>query len=136
MQERLQLLCQRIDEHHDKLWKKMPDEKVLTFNNAEVKAKVTEAMRIMLDNRLERKEECYSQCGKLVLLVFQGECFKSAILNSSVCVFALIDDQTFESYYDNLTVTKSLDELLAHLTSCWSLKIAVNRHASNLDDYC
>lgn len=98
MQERLQLLCQRIDKRHVKLWKRMSEEKVLTFNNAEVKTKVAEALRIMLNNRLEFKEECYSQCGKLVLLDFQGECFKSAILNSSVCVFALIDDQKFGTY--------------------------------------
>ena len=44
---------------------------MLTFSGAEVKTKVAEVMRIMLENRLEFKEECFSQCGELKLLLFR-----------------------------------------------------------------
>lgn len=62
IQEQLQ---QRIDEHHHgKSWQRMSEGKVLTCTSADVKAKVVEVMRMMLENRLEVKEEHFSQCGK------------------------------------------------------------------------
>ena len=61
IQERLQ---QRINEHHGKSLHRMNGEKLLACASAQVKAKIVEVMRIMLDNRLEVKEEHFSQCGK------------------------------------------------------------------------
>ncbi|KAJ7391479.1 AAA ATPase midasin, partial [Desmophyllum pertusum] len=59
--ERLQHLCQRIDKHHNKSWMSVPEEKLLT--SAEVRRKLAEVMRIILDNRLEFKEDG-NQCGQ------------------------------------------------------------------------
>ena len=63
MQERMQRLCQEIDKHA-KLGKTILEEKVPTCKITEVKTKLIEVMRIMLDSRLEFNEECFSQCGK------------------------------------------------------------------------
>jgi len=59
----MQRLCQEIDKHA-KLGKTVLEEKVPTCKIIEVKTKLIEVMRIMLDNRLEFNEECFSQCGK------------------------------------------------------------------------
>ena len=75
MQERLQLLCQWIDKNYDKSGQRMTAGKVLRCKSAEVKTKVAEVMGIMLDNRLEFEEECYSQCGELLLLVCPKKIF-------------------------------------------------------------
>ena len=63
MQERTQRLFQEI-EKQVKLGKTILEEKVPTCKITEVKTKLIEVMRMMLDNRLEFNEECFSQCGK------------------------------------------------------------------------
>ena len=63
MQKRTHRLCQEI-EKHVKLGKAILEEKVPTCKITEVKTKLIQVMRIMLDNRLEFNEECFSQCGK------------------------------------------------------------------------
>lgn len=63
MQERTQRLCQEIDKHI-KLGKTLLEEKVPTCTITEVRTNLIEVMRIMLDNRVEFNEECFSQCGK------------------------------------------------------------------------
>ena len=68
MQERMQRLCQEI-EKHVKLGKTIK-EKMPTCKITEVKTKLIEVMRIMLDNRLEFNKEYFPQCGKRM-----QECF-------------------------------------------------------------
>ena len=63
MQERTQRLCQEI-EKHVKLGKAILEGKVPACKITEVKTKLIQVMRILLDNRLEFNEECFSQCGK------------------------------------------------------------------------
>ena len=64
MQERVQHLCQEIDKHI-KLGKTILEEKVPTCKiTSEVKTKLIEVMRVLLDDRLKFNEECFSQCGK------------------------------------------------------------------------
>jgi len=63
MQERIHRLRQGINKHA-KLGKTKLEEKVPTCKITEVKTKLIEVMRIMLDNRLGFNEECFSQCGK------------------------------------------------------------------------
>lgn len=63
IQERAQRLCQEI-EKQVKSGKTITEGKVPTCKITEVKTKLVEVMRIMLDNRLKFNEECFSQCGK------------------------------------------------------------------------
>lgn len=67
LQERAQRLCQEI-EKQVKSGKTIPEGKVPACKITEVKTKLVEVMRIMLDNRLEFNEECTSQCGKRMQL--------------------------------------------------------------------
>lgn len=78
----MQRLCQEIDKHV-KSGKTVPEEKVATCKITEVKTKLIEVMRTMLDNRLEFNEECYSQCGELMQASVPY--FANAVFNSYCC---------------------------------------------------
>ena len=79
LQERAQRLCQEI-EKQVKSGKTIPEGKVPACKITEVKTKLVEVMRIMLDNRLVFNEECFSQCGKC--MQERVSCFGITVFNS------------------------------------------------------
>ena len=57
-------LCKRIDKYCDRSWRSRSEEKLQSCKDAELKGRLAEVLKIMLDNRMNFSQEELSQCGE------------------------------------------------------------------------
>ncbi|PFX16223.1 Midasin [Stylophora pistillata] len=64
--EKMDNLCKRIDKYCDRSWKSRSEEELQSCKDSELKGRLAEVLKIMLDNRMNFSQEELSQCESIL----------------------------------------------------------------------